>query len=103
MITKTIPVELPKASNEHTKTAPENHTIAVDQRGRIYWNDALIQDNDQLLERIKSVAVMQPQPELHIRGDREARYEYVGRVIMLAQRGGITKVGFISEPDRGSR
>jgi biopolymer transport protein ExbD len=103
VITKTVPVELPKASNTPTKTAPENITIAVDERGRIYWNDAVITDNDQLLERIKATAVQVPQPEVHIRGDREVRYEYVGRVIMLVQRGGIQKVGFISEPDRGTR
>ncbi len=103
VITQTVPVELPNVANAPTKTAPENITIAVDRRGQIYWNAALLRDNDQLLERIKSVATQVPQPEVHIRGDRNVRYEYVGRVIMLVQRGGIAKVGFISEPDRGSR
>ena len=103
VITRTVPLDLPKVRNQPTKTAPENITIAVDSRGQIYWNDALVANNEVLLDKIKQVAVMDPQPEVHVRGDRGVRYEYVGRVIMLAQRGGIGKIGFISEPDRGAR
>jgi biopolymer transport protein ExbD len=103
VITQTVPVELPKVSNIATQTNPENITIAVDRQGNIYWNSALVPTNDRLLELIKEAAVVQPQPEIHVRGDSGARYEYVGRVIMLVQRGGIAKVGFISEPTRGSR
>lgn len=100
VITKTVPIDLPKASNQPTQTTPENITIAVDERGRIYWDDSIVRDNDALAELIRSVAVQVPQPEIHVRGDREVRYEHVGRVIMMVQRGGIQKVGFISEPDR---
>jgi biopolymer transport protein ExbD len=56
---------------------------------------------DALLDRLKSVAVLDPQPEVHVRGDRGTAYEHVGRVIVLVQRAGIQKVGFITEPDRG--
>jgi biopolymer transport protein ExbD len=103
VITQTVPVELPKVTNIATQTKPENITIAVDRQGNIYWNSALVPDNAQLLELIKQAAVVQPQPEIHVRGDAGTRYEYVGRVIMLVQRGGIAKVGFISEPNRGTR
>ena len=51
-----------------------------------------------LLERLKSAAVQKPQPEVHVRADQSTRYEYVGRVILTAQRAGIQKVGFITEP-----
>jgi biopolymer transport protein ExbD len=103
VITKTVPVDLPKVRNQPTKTAPENITIAVDGRGQIFWNDGLVANNEVLIDKLRQIAVMNPQPEVHVRGDKNARYEYVGRVIMLAQRNGIAKVGFISEPDRGSR
>jgi len=66
----------------------------------VFWNTARIPDQEALLERIKQVAVMDPQPEIHVRGHRDAPYEFVGRVIVTAQRGGIQKVGFITEPDR---
>ncbi len=57
-------------------------------------------NQEALLERIKQVAVMDPQPEIHLRGDRGTAYEHIGRVMVACQRGGIMKVGFITEPDR---
>jgi biopolymer transport protein ExbD len=101
VITKTVPVILPKAVNIPTVTKPENITIAVDADGNIYWNNALMADRDALIQRIVGEAVKVPQPEFHIRGDRNARYEAIGRVLYSIQRGGIVKVGFITEPDRG--
>jgi biopolymer transport protein ExbD len=101
VITKTVPLDLPKASNIATQTKPENITIAIDRQGNIYWNDSVVTSNEQLLNLIKAAAMVQPQPEIHIRGDSGVRYEYVGRVITLVQRGGIAKVGFISWPQAG--
>jgi len=103
VITKTVKVELPKAANIATQTKPENITIAVDAQGNVYWNNSVVADSNQLVEMIKVEAVKVPQPEIHIRGDSQARYEAVGRVIYNVQRGGIVKVGFITEPDRGLR
>ena len=101
VITQSVKVELPKAANIPTQTKPENITIAVDAEGNMYWNTGLVPNQDALLERIKAAAVMDPQPEIHVRGDKLTKYENIGRVIVLAQRGGIQKVGFITEPDRG--
>ena len=101
VITQSVKVELPKAANIPTQTKPENVNIAVDAEGNVYWNTALVPTQDALLERIKAVAVLDPQPEIHLRGDKKTKYEFIGRVIVLCQRGGIQKVGFITEPDRG--
>ena len=103
VITKTIPMTLPKAVNIPTQTKPENITVAVDVKGNIYWNQSLVPNREALLEHVKEAAVRKPQPELHIRADREARYENVGRVINSIQRGGIVKVGFITEPELGGK
>jgi len=103
VITRTVEVELPKAVNIPTQTKPENITVAVDAKGDVYWNDRHLPNRQALLDRIKQAAVIKPQPEIHIRGDSNARYEAVGRVIYTIQRGGIVKVGFITEPDRGIR
>ncbi|HZF26595.1 MAG TPA: biopolymer transporter ExbD [Steroidobacteraceae bacterium] len=106
VITKTINLQLPHAVNIPTETKPENITIAVDANGRYYWNDREVPASggqDALLERLKTIAVMKPQPEVHVRADKNVRYEYVGRVVVLTQRAGILKVGFITEPDRGIR
>jgi biopolymer transport protein ExbD len=103
VITKTVKVDLPKAVNIPTQTKPENITIAVDKDGNIYWNEKRMANKDVLLGYIKEAAVRVPQPEVHIRADRETRYEFVGRVMYAIQRGGIGKVGFLIEPDHGVR
>jgi biopolymer transport protein ExbD len=101
VITQSVKVDLPKAANIPTQTKPENINIAVDKDGNVYWNTMLVPTQDALLDRIKGIATMNPQPEIHVRGDRGTAYEHIGRVIVLCQRGGIQKVGFITEPDRG--
>src|SRR5512135_722043 len=73
VITQSVKVDLPKAANIPTQTKPENINIAVDAEGNVYWNTARVTP-DVLLERIKSVAVMDPQPEIHLRGDRATSY-----------------------------
>jgi len=103
VITKTVKVSLPKAANIATQTKPENITVAVDAQGKVYWNNGAVADRNQLLEMVKAEAIKDPQPEIHIRGDVNARYEDIGRVLYAIQRGGVVKVGFITEPDRGIR
>jgi biopolymer transport protein ExbD len=103
VINKTVKVELPKAVNIPTQTKPENITVAVDKNGNIFWNDKSMPNRDALLTYVKAAALTKPQPEVHIRADRDAKYEAVGRVLYALQRGGIVKVGFLTEPDHGVR
>ena len=98
VVLQTVPVELPKVDYEVTSTKPENVNLSVNKEGQVFWNQSLIPDSNALLERLKAVAVLKPQPEVHVRADQQTRYEYVGRVILTAQRAGIQKVGFITEP-----
>ena len=98
VVTTSIPVKLPKETNEVRETKPENITISVDALGRIYWNDLRMTTTTQLIDRLKKVAVQKPQPEVQIRGDGSADYDSVGRIIYACQRAGIAKVGFITEP-----
>ncbi len=100
VITQSVKVDLPKAANIPTQTKPENINIAVDREGNVYWNTMLVPTQEDLLNRLKNVARMDPQPEVHVRGDRATAYEHIGRIIVLAQRASILKVGFITEPDR---
>ena len=69
--------------------------------GEVYWGLERMPDNEALVTRLKAEAVKEPQPEVHIRGDNEVRYESVGRVVVACQRAGIFKVGFITEPPAG--
>ena len=98
VVTTSIQVNLPKERNEIRETKPENIVLSVDANGGIYWNDLKIANTNALVERLKKIAVLTPQPEVQIRGDGKARYDSVGRIIYAAQRAGIAKVGFITEP-----
>jgi len=98
VVIHTIPVSLPKEANQPTQTTPQDITVAIDREGRIYWNNALLANRADLMQRVRQVADRQPQPEIHIRGDQDAHYESVGRVVTACQRAGIAKIGFITEP-----
>ena len=98
VVTTSIQVNLPKERIEVRETKPENVTLSVDVNGRIYWNDLYISNTPALVERLKKIAVLDPQPEVHIRGDARANYDSVGRIIYACQRAGIAKISFITEP-----
>ena len=102
VITKTVAVQLPHANNIPQVTKPHDITIAVDAAGNIYWDDKQVPDDAQLLSMIEQQAVKVPQPEMHIRGDRNASYKSVGHVLYLLQRGGMVKVAFITEPNQNA-
>ena len=101
IITKTIKVDLPTPRNIATQTKPENITLAIDKDGKMYWNGAAIADRTQLLNAVVAEARKVPQPEIHIRGDRQARFEAIGRALFIIQQGGLVKVGFLTEPKSG--
>ena len=98
VVVQNVPVELPKERNLPTQTKPENIVIAINKDGDVFWGTEYVKDSKALFEKLKKVAVMQPQPEVHIRADENARYESVGRLVVACQRAGIAKVGFITEP-----
>ncbi len=97
VVTASIKLELPKERNQPTQTKPENIVLAVDRDGALYWGLEPL-DVNALQARLRAVAAQDPQPEVHIRGDMAARYEAVGRLVAVCQKGGIRKVGFITEP-----
>jgi biopolymer transport protein ExbD len=102
VVTQSIKLELPKERNIPTQTNPENIVLAVDRDGDVYWSMQRVPDIETLVARLKLEAVKEPQPEVHIRGDLQVRYESVGRVVVACQRAGIFKVGFITEPPQGA-
>ena len=98
VVLKTVPVQLPNVSNIPTQSKPENIVISVDAEGETYWNNVLV-TKEEMLEKLRIEAPKKPQPEVHIRGDRSARYEPVGRVVAYCQKAGIVRVGFITSPE----
>ena len=99
VIVAQVNLVLPKATNLPTQTKPENVTISVDKDGDIYWNIKKLASRDEMITELRALARQEPQPEVHIRGDANVRYMYVGQVLVAAQRIGIRKVAFLTEPD----
>jgi biopolymer transport protein ExbD len=98
VVVSTHAVSLPKERNVPTQTKPENINLSVDKEGNYFWNNKQVPDVPALITRLKEEAVKEPQPEVHIRGDQDVRYEAVGKVVYACQKAGIIKVGFITEP-----
>ena len=98
VVTQSIQLTLPKEKNVPTQTKPENILLAVSKDGDIYWNTRKMPDVESVVTELKKFSTKEPQPEVHIRGDQDARYESVGRLVVACQRAGIAKVGFITEP-----
>jgi biopolymer transport protein ExbD len=98
VVTTSIPLSLPKERIELRETKPENVIISVDKNGDIFWYEAKMNKVDALVAKLKVAAKIKPQPEVQIRGDLDAHYEGVGKVLLACQMAGIVKVAFITEP-----
>lgn len=98
VVTTSIPVTLPKERVEIRETKPENIIISVDTTGGIFWYDQKVANVESLVDKLKKVSTVKPQPEVQVRGDLASRYEGVGKILYACQRAGIVKVAFITEP-----
>ena len=92
-----VNIDLPRASNERSQDKPETIRLSVDAQGSYFWNAERLDDAD-LFNRLAQAGAQTPQPELHIRGDKAVRYERVAQAMAAAQRAGVRKIGFITEP-----
>ncbi len=92
-----VNVDLPRATNEAQNIKPETLRLSVDAQGAYFLNDVAITDTDLPIQ-LKTASTQNPQPELHIRGDKNVRYERVAQAMAAAQQAGLRKIGFITEP-----
>ena len=92
-----VKVDLPRATSTPQDAKPETIRLSVDAQGQYFWNEQPLPDAD-LVPRLQQAAARDPQPELHLRGDKNPRYERVAQALAAAQRSGMHKIGFITEP-----
>ena len=97
VIKHAVNIDLPQASNQKLLDKPENIRLSVDADGTYFWNDTKVEDAD-FEQRLQAAAAQDPQPELHIRGDKAVRYERVAQAMAAAQRAGVRRIGFVTEP-----
>jgi biopolymer transport protein ExbD len=98
VVNTSVLVELPKLVNQIRETKPETIVISVDIGGHIFWYDSKVKNSEELTARLRKIAVLNPQPEVQIRGDSRADYDAIGKIVYASQRMGIQKIGFITEP-----
>ncbi len=92
-----VNIDLPRATNEAQNIKPETVRLSVDAQGIYFLNETQITDAE-LAPRLMAAAQQNPQPDLHIRGDKAVRYERVAQAMAAAQQAGLRKIGFITEP-----
>lgn len=97
VITHSVKVDLPRADNTPNDIKPETIDLSVTADGKLHWNESDI-SAEELGQRLAAEAAKQPQPEIHIRGDRKVAYEEVIKVMAAVQRAGILKLGFVTDP-----
>ena len=97
LLTHAVKIDLPKTSSQAQPEKPEVVSLALDGAGKLYWNDKII-NKAELTEKLKEIAEQEPQTELHLRADKDTRYQILAEVMTDAQSVGLTKIGFISEP-----
>ena len=92
-----VNVYLPRATNQPENIKPETVRLSVSADGKYFWNEFEVTE-EELFPRLQTEAAKEPQPDLHIRGDKNVRYEFVAQAMAAAQRAGVRKIGFVTEP-----
>ena len=102
LLTHAVKIDLPLATSQPTDEKPQTVSLAIRGDGQLFWNDQPLADGD-LVGRLQDAALRQPQPELHLRADRETRYQRIAEVMVAARNAGLQKLGFITLPDSAAR
>ena len=97
LLTHAVKIDLPKTSSQAQPEKPEVVSLALDAAGKLYWNNKII-NQSELKEKLQLIAGQYPQPELHLRADKDTRYQILAEVIADAEAAGVSKMGFISKP-----
>jgi biopolymer transport protein ExbD len=101
LLTHAVKIDLPKAASATNLTKPDNIQLAINPAGQLFWNGEVV-SRTVLNERLAAAGRLDPQPEVHIRADQAARYQWVAETLADAARAGLTRIGFVSDPSDGS-
>jgi biopolymer transport protein ExbD len=100
LLTHAVKIDLPKAASAPNLTQPDNIQLAVSAAGEIFWNGEVV-SRAVLTERLAAAGGQHPQPEVHIRADQAARYQWIAETLADAAQAGLTRIGFVSDPSAG--
>ncbi len=100
LLTHAVKIELPRATSQPNLTKPENVQLGINAQGHLYWNGEAV-DKPEMIKRMQLAAKLDPQPELHLRADRTTQYQVLAEVMAEAAKAGLSKIGFVSDPNKG--
>jgi biopolymer transport protein ExbD len=98
LLTHAIRLDLPQASAEPAAETPETIALSIDASGGLYWNNEPVAGFEALAQRLAEAATNKPPPDLHVRADRETRYQWIAQVMSVAQQAGISGIAFVTDP-----
>lgn len=101
LLTHQVKIDLPQATTQKSPEKPEIVTVSIDASGTTFWNNSPI-TRAELGERLAVAARQQPQPELHLRADKQTQYQKLAEVMSAAQNAGMRRMGFVTSPKAGS-
>ena len=102
LFTHAVKIDLPRAQSELNAEKPDTIALAIDASGKVFWNNDAI-DERALSERLAQAAALPTQPELHLRADQDTRYDVIARIMAQAQRVGLKKIGFVTDPTAAAK
>jgi len=102
LLTHAVKLDLPNASSTANLTKPDNIQLAIDGASRLYWNGEVV-DRAGLRERLAAAGELEPQPEVHLRADKTTPYEAVAQVLADSAKAGLTRIGFLSDPNEAAQ
>jgi biopolymer transport protein ExbD len=97
LLTHAVKLDLPQASSQPNLTRPDHVSLSIDREGALYWNGERL-GRGALRERLAAASRQHPQPEIHLRADRDTRYQAIAEVMADSSKAGIARIGFVSEP-----
>jgi biopolymer transport protein ExbD len=98
LLTPAIRMDLPRAEGRSAPQEASAVQLSIDAQGRVYWDGIALASDDALARRMSEAAASTPPPGLQVRADREVRYERLAVILATAQRAGLNRLAFITEP-----
>jgi biopolymer transport protein ExbD len=98
LLTHAVKLELPRVSSQPNQLQPDKVDFAIDAAGQLYWNGEPL-TREQAAARFAAAGQRQPQPQIHLRADQAVPYRVVAQTLADATRAGLTRIGFVSEPE----
>jgi biopolymer transport protein ExbD len=99
LLTNAVKIDLPKVASQPNEAEPASVQVAIDGEGHFYWDGEAI-DRVTLSARLAAAGAREPAPELHLRADRNTRYEILAKLMAEAGKAGLGRIGFVSDPSQ---